>query len=193
MPLHPSIVHLPLALTFILPAIVLIFAWAIHAGKMSKEMWFVVIGLQILVTSTGYIALETGETDEDKVAAITGKDIIHEHEESAEIFVGMTVISLAAGIAAWFLKPEFQDKARFALILISLIPVFFAWQTGSLGGEIVYKHGGGSAHADVREVFRPVPQDLSHPTDPENESLKPDENDYEGTENFIEDDSKTED
>ena len=85
MPLHPAIVHLPLALTFLLPVLVLVFAWAIKAGKMSKEMWLVIIGLQVLVTATGYISLETGETDEEKVSVIVGKDVIHQHEEAAEV------------------------------------------------------------------------------------------------------------
>ncbi len=190
MPLHPAIVHLPLALTFILPLLVLVFAWAIKTGKMNKEMWLVIIGLQVLVTVSGYISLETGETDEEKVSAIVGKDVIHQHEESAEIFVGTTVIALASGIVVWFLQPGFQDKGRFAVVLLSLLPVFFAFRTGQLGGNIVYHFGGGSAHADVREVFRPEPMPLS-PEESENESLKLDENDY-GTETVIEDEARSE-
>ncbi len=187
MPLHPAIVHLPLALTFILPILILVFAWAIRAGKMSKELWLVMIGLQILVTGSGYLALETGETDEEKVSAVVGKKIIHEHEESAEIFVGTTVIALVASVAVWFLQPAFQDKARFIVALVSLLPIFFAWQTGHLGGEIVYKHGGGSAHADFREVFRPEPTAIEPTVETDNESLKADDNDYSG-ESVIEDD-----
>ncbi len=193
MPLHPAIVHLPVVLTFILPVLILIFAWAIRAGKMSKELWLVLVGFQILVTATGYISLETGEDDEEKVSAVVGKKIIHEHEDSAEVFVGTTVIALAAGIVVWFLQPAFQDKARFLVALISLLPVFFAWRTANKGGEIVYKHGGGSAHADFREVFRPEPATLEPAVETDNESLKADENDYSG-ENMIEDeDEKRED
>ena len=193
MPLHPSIVHLPLVLSFLLPAFIFIFAWSIRAGKMSKELWLVVIGLQVLVTATGYISLETGETDEEKVSAVVGKKVINVHEESAEIFVGTTVIALAGGIAVWFLQPAFQDKARFLVALLSLLPVFFGWRTGSLGGEIVYKHGGGNAHADFREVFRPEPSPLEPAVETDNESLKADENDYSG-ETIIEDeDEKRED
>lgn len=191
MPLHPAIVHLPIALTFILPLLVVVFAWAIKNGKMAKEMWLVIVGFQILVTVSGYIALETGETDEEKVGAIVGKEIIHRHEETAEIFTGMTVISLAAGIVVWFLNPGIQDKARFAVALITLLPVFFAFRTGSMGGDIVYRFGGGSAHADAREVFRAEPQHLEPGVETDNESLKADENDYSG-ENFLEDDSRTE-
>lgn len=192
MPLHPAIVHFPIALTFLLPVLVLIFAWAIRAGKMSKELWLVVIGLQVLITVSGYVSLETGETDEEKVSAIVGKELINKHEEAAEIFVGMTVISLASGIVVWFLQPAFQDRARFGVVILSLLPVFFAWRTGHLGGNIVYRFGGGSAHADVREVFRPEAMPMEPVNATENESLKPDENDYSG-ENFLEDDAKSED
>lgn len=192
MPLHPVIVHLPLAITFLLPILVLVFAWAIKAGKMNKELWLVIVGLQLLVTVTGYIALETGETDEEKVSAIVGKDVIHQHEEAAEIFVGTTVIVLASGIVVWFLQPAFQDKGRFAVVLISLLPVFFAFRAGQLGGNIVYRLGGGSAHADVREVFRAEPMELQPPEEIDNESLKPDDNDYSG-ESVLEDEARTED
>ncbi len=193
MPLHPTIVHLPLVLSFLLPVLVLLFAWAIRAGKMSKELWLVIIGFQVLVTATGYISLETGEDDEEKVSAVVGKKIIHEHEESAEVFVGTTVISLAAGIAVWFLQPAFQEKARFLVALISLLPLIFGWRTGNLGGEIVYKHGGGSAHADFREVFRPEPATLEPAVETDNESLKTDDNDYSGESIIEDDDEKRED
>jgi uncharacterized membrane protein len=192
MPLHPAIVHLPLALTFLLPVLVLVFAWAIKAGKMSKEMWLVIIGLQVLVTATGYISLETGETDEEKVSVIVGKDVIHQHEEAAEIFVGTTVIALASGIVVWFLQPGFQDKGRYAVVLLSLLPVFFAFRTGQLGGNLVYRLGGGSAHADAREVFRAEPMPLNSHEEIDNESLKPDENDYSG-EYILEDEARSED
>lgn len=192
MPLHPIMVHLPLALTFLLPVLILVFAWAIRAEKMNKELWLVIIGLQALVTITGYISLETGETDEEKVSAIVGKNVVNQHEEAAEIFVGTTVIALAGGIVVWFLQPVFQDKARFGIVLLSLLPVFFAWRTGQLGSNIVYFYGGGSAHADSREVFRAEPMPMASPEETDNESLKPDENDYSG-ENILEDDSRSED
>lgn len=194
MPLHPVIVHLPLALTFLLPILVLVFAWAIKSGKMSKELWLVIIGIQILITGSGYLSLETGEIDEEKVSAIVSKKIVHEHEEAAEIFVGTTVISLASGIVALFLQPAFQEKARLAVIFLSLLPVFFGWKAGNLGGEIVYRHGGASAHSDVREVLR-VETPVTEPaieSDNDNESLKADDNDY-SDENIPDEEIKSED
>lgn len=188
MPLHPAIVHLPLALTFVLPLLVIVFAWAINTGKMDKRLWFVIIGLQVMITASGYISLETGETDEDKVEAIVSKTIIHEHEEAAEVFVGTTVISLAGGIVVWFLQGALQERGRYLVIALSLLPVFFGFRTGTLGGDIVYKHGGASAHADAREVIHPkAPAEDAIP-ETDNESLKPDENDYSG-ENFVEEEA----
>jgi hypothetical protein len=77
------------------------------------------------------------------------------------------------------------------VLLLTLLPVLFGWKTGSLGGEIVYKHGGSRAHADMKELFRPEPGHLA-PVDQENESLKLDENDYSG-ESVIEEEMKSED
>jgi hypothetical protein len=192
MPLHPAIVHFPIAVTFLLPLLILVFAWAIKSGKMAKETWLVIIALQAMVTVSGYISLETGETDEEKVSVIVGKELVNKHEESAEIFVGMTVIALAAGVATWFLQPAFQEKLRFGVAIIALLPLFFAYRTAQMGGHIVYRFGGANAHSEMREVLRPEAMPMEHVIDQDNESLKPDENDYSG-ENALEDDMKSED
>lgn len=195
MPLHPAIVHLPLALTFVLPALILVFIWAIRSGKMSREMWVVIVGLQLLITASGYLALETGETDEDKVAKVAGIVLVQTHEQTAEIFVGTTVVSLAVGVVAIFLQAQFQLYARLAVLVLSLLSCVFAFKTGEIGGEIVYAQNGASVHAAGSTVtIREHTGVESGPeAEPDNESLKADENDYSG-ENLSEDEQlKSED
>jgi len=102
LPFHPLIVHFPLALTFIMPILIIVFAVMIKMNKMQPQMWLIIIGLQVAVVVTGYVALESGENEEDKVEKIVGKKLIHEHEEAAEIFVGSTVLALVLSIAVFF-------------------------------------------------------------------------------------------
>ncbi len=180
MPLHPAIVHLPLALTFILPALILVFIWAIRSGKMSREMWVVIVGLQLVITASGYIALETGETDEEKVAQVAGILLMQTHEQTAEIFVGTTVVSLAVGVVAFFLQVQFQIYARVGVLIISLLSCVFALKTSQNGTEIVYAQNGASVHSATQVMVREHDNDTEPESEPNNESLEADENDYSG-------------
>lgn len=186
LPLHPIIVHFPIALTFILPLMILAFAYMIKVNKMSNSAWLIIIGLQIATTVTGYVALETGETEEHQVEKVVDKKIIHAHEESAEIFVGSTVLALVLSVAAFFLRKELQFMVQLGIALVSLVSCYLAYNTGHSGGGLVYEHGAASAYAQVmtsgeNESLLPTPgmntSESPMPVD-ENESLKADDNDY---------------
>ena len=184
-PLHPSLVHLPLALAFILPPLVLIFALMIRKNKMAPQAWLIIIGLQLVTTVSGYVALETGEDEEHQVEKVVDKKIIHEHEERAEVFVGATVVALVLSVATFFLLKDIQFYLHLTIAAISLVSCFLAYRTGASGGELVYRHGAASAYVQVQEGegqgILPTPgMDTSEtpiPTE-ENESLKADDNDY---------------
>ena len=198
-PFHPIIVHFPLALTFILPALVLIFAFMIKRNKMSHQAWMIIIGLQILTTATGYIALDSGEEAEETVEKVVDKKIIHEHEERAEIFVGATVLALVLSVAAYFLKTQIQIFVQLAVCVVSLAACFLAYRTGESGGELVYKHGAASAYVTSSDSgangLLPTPG-LNTSESDENESLKSDDNDYgnsDEADDVEDDESKQED
>jgi uncharacterized membrane protein len=184
-PLHPSIVHLPLALTFIMPALVLIFALMIRKNKMAPHAWLIIIGLQLVTTVSGYVALETGEDEEHQVEKVVDKKIIHEHEERAEVFVGSTVIALVLSVATFFLLNNIQFYLHLTIAAISLVSCFLAYRTGASGGELVYRHGAASAYVQIQDsesqgILPTTGMDTSEtpiPTE-ENESLKADDNDY---------------
>lgn len=184
-PLHPSIVHLPLALTFIMPALVLIFALMIRKNKMAPHAWLIIIGLQLVTTVSGYVALETGEDEEHQVEKVVDKKIIHEHEERAEVFVGATVIALVLSVATFFLLNNIQFYLHLTIAAISLVSCFLAYRTGASGGELVYRHGAASAYVLIQDsesqgILPTTGMDTSEtpiPTE-ENESLKADDNDY---------------
>lgn len=201
-PLHPMIVHFPMALTFVLPILVIVFAYMIKINKMTPKGWLVIVGLQLAVVITGYIALETGETEEHTVEKVVSKDLIHDHEEAAEIFVGSTVLALVLSIGVFFIRKEFQLPIKLGIALIGLVSCYLAFKTGTLGGELVYKHGAASAYQtdeNAPQGILPTPgmntSESAAPVD-ENESLKTDENDYGNADEVIDspdEDSKQED
>lgn len=176
-PLHPTIVHFPMAVTFVIPILVVVFAYMIKQNKMSPKGWLVIVGLQLAVVITGYISLETGETEEHNVEKVVSKKIIHEHEEAAEIFVGSTVIALVLSIAAFFIRKEIGFPVKLGIAVIGLISSFLAYRTGQLGGELVYKHGAAAAYSNMNTSAAPQV---------ENESLKGDDNDYGSADELIE-------
>jgi len=189
-PLHPIIVHFPIALTFILPILILVFAFMIKTKKMSHLAWLVIIGLQVATTASGYIALETGEDEEHVVEKVLDKKLIQAHEESAEIFVGFTVLALVLSIGIYFLRSELQFFSQLVICLVTLVSCYFAYATGHLGGELVYRHGAAQAYTGSGTSLNEAPQGLlptpgintSESEMPlENESLKPDDNDYDGS------------
>jgi uncharacterized membrane protein len=204
-PFHPIIVHFPLALTFILPFLILIFALMIKKNKMSHQAWLIVVGLQVLTTVSGYVSLETGEDAEEVVERVVEKKFIHEHEERAEIFVGSTVVALIISVVAFFLRKELQFLVKLFVCLISLVSCFLAYRTGESGGELVYVHGGASAYLQQSDLsgpgegLLPTPgKNTSESAMPveENESLKADDNDYSSSDDdeiIEDDDSKQED
>lgn len=203
-PLHPVMVHFPVALSFILPILILVFAFMIKSQKMSHQAWLVIIGLQIVTTITGYVALDSGEKEEHAVEKVLDKKHIHHHEESAEIFVGSTVLALVISIAAFFLRKPIQFYLQLGTCLIALISCYLVYETGNSGGELVYRYGAANAYGPVdrspiQEGILPTPglNTSESPTPEENESLKTDDNDYgnadESSEGLEDEDSKQED
>jgi len=152
MPFHPGFVHLPIALSLILPFLTLVLIFFINKKWADPKVWLVVIGFHLLLTGSGYLSLETGETEEDKVEKVVQKKYIHEHEEAAEIFVGSSVIALCLSIVAFFINDKFKNKMRLLVFVISLLSGVLSIRTGHLGGELVYKHGAASAYKATDEL-----------------------------------------
>ena len=189
-PVHPLIVHIPIVISFILPVLIIVFALMIKKNKMSANSWLVIIGLQLTVVAGGYISLETGETEEHNVKHVVSKKLIHEHEEAAEVFVGVSVLALVLSIGSLFLRKEIAFPVKLTVSFIALVAGYLAFQTGELGGELVYKHGAANAYiTDEPQGLLPTPgKNTSESPMPveENESLKMDENDYGNADEIIE-------
>jgi uncharacterized membrane protein len=121
-----------------------------------------ILGLGILITgiifknntvkSTAYalfviaaifavFSMGTGEGAEELVEDMpsVGKQIIHEHEEMAEklaiVLYALGVIALA-GLYLNYKKHSKAQLISYVALIIAIVGVFFAQQTGTTGGEI---------------------------------------------------------
>ena len=119
LPLHPAVVHLPLGLAFVIPALAAGFAWALWTGRVRPRV----------------------ETVVPDVA-------IERHEEYAEQFVwavGLTLV--AAVLVLTFRKPALVHAMAAITVLGSLIVAAAAIRVGHAGGQLVYAHNAGAAYA----------------------------------------------
>jgi hypothetical protein len=152
-PLHPAVVHLPIALAVLLPALALGAALAIRAGWLPVRTWVVVVLLQLALFGSGWLALKTGEEQEERVEDVVSERRIEAHEEAAERFV-----TLAAGAAlvsaAGLLGGGLGRLGRAATVIAAGAVLAAGVATGHSGGELVYRYG--AADAYVRKAERRV-------------------------------------
>src|SRR5512145_68537 len=146
-PLHPAVVHFPMALAALLPLLALLALLASARGLLpARGAWAGVVLLQAILVGSAYMALETGEDQEERVEDYVPERHIHEHEEAAEWFMILSGVGLAV-FSAGLLGGRAGGAARLAALAASVVVLAAGVRVGQLGGELVYKHGAASAYA----------------------------------------------
>lgn len=149
LPLHPAIVHLPLGLAFVIPALAGGFAWALWRGRVRpRGAWVAVIALQAVLLGGGLVAMNTGEREEDRVERVVPDTAIERHEKYAEQFVWAVGLTLVAAVLVLaFRKPAVVHAMAAVTVAGSLVVVAAAIRVGHAGGQLVYAHNAGAAYA----------------------------------------------
>lgn len=144
---HPKLVHVPIALGVLMPLISagLLLAW--WRDWLPRRVWFLAVGLQVILVGSGVVALRSGEADEERVERVVAERFIEAHEEAAEAFVWgsagvLGVMLLASAFGAR--RPGLPLAA--AATLGTFIVLGLGYRTGQAGGRLVYQHGAAQAH-----------------------------------------------
>ena len=147
-PLHPAVVHLPIALTLLVPAFAGGALWAIHKGARPLRSWGIAVALLATLSLSAWASLATGGDQEDRVEKVVPKAAIHTHEEAAEAFL---ILSFAVlGVAAvGLVSGKAGTLARGVATAGTLALVVSGWNVGHSGGQLVYKHGAASAYTNT--------------------------------------------
>lgn len=145
-PLHPLAVHFPLVLAVFAPPLALLALWAIRSGRIAGRAWLGVVVLQALLAGSAWLAMETGEHEEERVEKVVAEGFIEEHEEAAERFLLLAALGLPVA-AAGLLRGPLGGAARGLTAGLALAALVAGTVTGHSGGELVYRHGAAQAYA----------------------------------------------
>jgi uncharacterized membrane protein len=153
-PLHPAVVHFPIALAALMPLFAALVLLAVRSGRMPPLTWAGVVLMQALLVGSAWLAHETGHDQEERVEKVVKESLIEEHEEASDWVLWLAVAGLAAatvGLAggsagAW---------GRAAALAIALATLAAAVRTGHLGGELVYRHGAANAYVEKPPTATP--------------------------------------
>jgi len=153
-PLHPALVHFPLALAVLIPLFVIGAIVAMRRGVAARRAWSLVVALMVLLTASSFLAVKTGEDDEEAVEEVVDHDFIHEHEEKAELFRNLTLLTLVLG-AAGLARGKVGGFSRGAATGMSFVLAGLAWGVGESGGDLVYEHGAANAYIEQSGTAMP--------------------------------------
>ena len=144
-PLHPAVIHFPIVLMILLPVAAGVALWAIGRGAAPARAWTVPLAAAAALTASSWVAVETGEGEEERVERVVAESALHGHEESAERFLLLTGAVLAL-TAAGLLRGATGRVARLAATASSLGLVVLGVEVGHSGGNLVYRDGAASAY-----------------------------------------------
>lgn len=148
-PLHPAIVHIPLALAALMPLAAAGVALAVSRGWLPARTWVLVVLLQLALVGGAFVAVDTGEHDEERVEDVVKERFLERHEERGEAFRWIAAGGLAV-TAAGLLAGNAGALGRVVAVAAALGVLGAALRVGESGGELVYRHGAASAYVDAR-------------------------------------------
>lgn len=138
-PLHPAMVHFPIALTLV----ALLFELLGFFPK-TRAVASAVPVLVLLSALGATAAVISGNwSEEEAVVPAQARQILEQHEELGEkVMVGLWLLT-ALRFALWRLE-RFSSWVRVVmLVLLALAAGAVGWN-GKLGGELVFRHGVGT-------------------------------------------------
>ncbi|MCW4452148.1 hypothetical protein OK344_07990 [Kaistella sp. BT6-1-3] len=134
--LHLVVNHLPII--FPVVGVIILLIGIITKSDVSKRNAYIVF---VLGAAASVAAIATGEGAEHAIENIQGvsEKLMHDHEEAAEIFAGMSfflgVISLL-GLLTSYRNFSVDKLMPVTIVIVAGVSLYFAQEAGRTGGEI---------------------------------------------------------
>ncbi len=144
-PLHPALIHLPIVLAFLLPLAAIISLIMIQRRGKSRARWIGVVILNLALVGSAWLAVETGENEEEVVEEVVGEAALEEHEAAGNRLLFLSVLALSIGLIG--VAPGRVGVAGRMVATVATLAVLPAvYVVGHTGGELVYTHGAAAAY-----------------------------------------------
>lgn len=133
---HLVVNHLPIILP--IAGVLVLIGGIVFRSEIVKRMAYFLFAIGAV---SALSAMTSGEGAEEIAETLPGvtDNVIHEHEESAELFALLSYVfgalSLFAMWASWK-KKKISSLLTYLVLIFSLIVLFLGRQTGTTGGEI---------------------------------------------------------
>ncbi len=147
---HPKIVHLPMALAVLMPLVAAALAIAWWRGWLPARAWALAVGLQAILVASAFLAMRSGERDEEIVERVVAERAIAVHEEAAEAFLIGSGLVLAVAVGGLiFGKRRVGLAIAMGATVGTVVVLGLGYRVGQAGGELVYVHGAAAAHVQA--------------------------------------------
>jgi len=144
-PLHPAVVHFPVVLALLLPFFAAGALWAIRRGTTPRRAWAIPVALALALALSAWVAVQTGEAQDERVERVVAEQPLEAHEEAAELFLTLSG-GLALLVAAGLVRGRVGRLSRGLATAGAVALVVVAAQVGHSGGQLVYRYGAASAY-----------------------------------------------
>lgn len=159
-PLHPVVVHLPIAFALLVPVFTIGALVAVRRGAAPVRTWSLAVAMSLALTVSAWAAIETGENEEDRVERVVPDAALETHEEAADAFLWLA--AAVFGVAAvGMMQGKVGASARMLATVGSLVLLPAGYRVGHSGGGLVYTHNAASAYvgnADMGSRSAPGPR-----------------------------------
>ncbi len=163
-PLHPALVHMPLAIVALLPFAALAALLFIRKGAGARALWSVVVVLHLLLVVGVWAASMSGEAEEEAVEMMVPEAPMEIHEERAELLLFASVLALLLA-ASGLIAGKNGRTARLACTLATVVLLVLGVRVGETGGNLVYRYGAAQAFSATDETPAPRHNEESHDED----------------------------
>lgn len=142
--LHPAIVHLPLGVAVVLPALCLIALW-LHFRRHEESavfarFWVALVACLLAASAGALLAHETGEAGEHALEKFIEKAAIGRHEAFSKVFAGLLYAASAVGVLVFFLRGRVKGLGILLVSALCTAALVAGILTGNEGGKLVYEH-----------------------------------------------------